>query len=392
MSLSYIAVDLNTGPIIADLRDVIFPGPMPQTLMRYETQTATIPLDSAPSNWRAATRPGSAAIVCLADDAITPLWGGMVTTRTTDESGDVTIGLATVEAYLDRVYVGDETFLATDQNVIVQSLVNKYIGRVGGIPIRVQIVGPAGTLRDRNYADTDDKTIYSLLGELSGVIGGPEWTIGWERSGTLCTPVLYVGNRIGADVAAGLGPGAVFNMPGPVMKAALVESYATGAGANNVIATSTGTGGARPQSAPQTPATGNNGRPIFEYRWSPATQITVTDTITAHAQRALDAMQNGSNALTIQANRQEAPKLSRDWSLGDTIGFDLTSAAWPDGIQGNARAIGWQLDDNSMTPILDTSNLGGLDRISGVPRPLAGATGHIFPGVTLFPSTTTYPA
>ena len=42
------------------------------------------------------------------------------------------------------------------------------------------------------------------------------------------------------------------------------------------------------------------------------------------------------------------------------IGFDLTSAAWSGGIQGNARAVGWQLDDNTMTPILDTSTIGEL--------------------------------
>lgn len=360
MSLSYIAVDLNTGSIIADLKDITFQGAMAQTLMRYESQTATLPLDKAPKNWRTATRPGSAAILCLADDAMTPLWGGLVTTRTTDETGGVTIGMATAESYLDRVYVGNEVFTATDQNTIVKALVDKYIGRSGGIPIRVQVVGAAGMVRDRTYADADDKTVYSLLGELSGVIGGPEWTIGWERTGVLYTPVLYVGSRIGADVPSGLGPDAVFNMPGPVNKASMVESYATGQGANSVIATSSGTGGARPQSAPQTPATGNNGRPIYEYRWSPSTQITVTDTLTAHAQRALAAMQDGSTALTIQAARQEAPKLVDDWSLGDTIGFDLTSQAWPDGIQGNARAIGWQMDDNTIIPILDTSTLGAL--------------------------------
>jgi hypothetical protein len=284
----------------------------------------------------------------------------MVTGRTTDESGDVSVGLATVEAYLDRVYVGDEQFSQVDQNVIIQTLVNKYIGRSGGIPIRVQIVGPAGTLRDRAYADTDDKSIYSVLTEMSGVIGGPEWTIGWETSNSKYTPVLYVGSRIGAAVPTGLNSDAVFNMPGAVSKASLVESYASGAGANKVIATSTGMGGARPQSAPQIPSTGYNGRPIFEYRFSPSTQITSTDTITAHAQRALAAMQDGSIALTIEANRQEAPKLVDDWSLGDDVGFDLTSQAWPEGISGTARAIGWQLDDNTMTPILDTSHLGGL--------------------------------
>jgi hypothetical protein len=360
MSLSFVSVDINTGAIIADLPNLKMSGTMNQTLMRYESQTAELPLDNAPSNWETATREGSAVIVCLADDAQTPLWGGMVTSQEINETGGVPLGLATLEAYLDRVYVGDESFSNVDQNVIVQTLVNKYVGRLHGIPIRVQIVGPAGPVQSYHFADTDDKTLYSILTQLSGVVGGPEWTIGWEYASGKYTPVLYVGNRIGVAAPAGLNPDAVFNMPGPVSKFKFVKSYASGSGANNVIATSSGMGGARPQSAPQTPATGYDGRPIFEYRFSPSTQITSTDTITAHAQRALTAMQNGSRSLTIEANRQEGPKLVDDWNLGDDIGFDLTCTAWPDGRAGTARAVGWQLDDNTIIPILDASTLGGL--------------------------------
>jgi hypothetical protein len=214
--------------------------------------------------------------------------------------------------------------------------------------------------RTRTYLDTDDKTLYSCLSDLSGVIGGPEWTIGWEVNGNLYTPVLYVGNRIGAAVTPGLGANAVFNMPGPTTKAQLVESYASGNGANDVMATSSGSAGARPQSPHQTPATGYNGRPIVENRFSPSTSITDVNTLTAHAQRALSASQNGTVALTISAARQEAPMVGKDWSLGDDVGFDLTSKAWPEGLTGTARAIGWQLDDNTVTPILASSTLGGL--------------------------------
>jgi hypothetical protein len=71
-------------------------------------------------------------------------------------------------------------------------------------------------------------------------------------------------------------------------------------------------------------------------------------------------MQNGSRSLTIEANRLEGPKLVDDWNLGDDIGFDLTCTAWPDGRAGTARAVGWQLDDNTIVPILDASTLGGL--------------------------------
>lgn len=358
MTPNYISVDINTGAIIADLPDLIMQGALPQTLMRYESQTAQLPLDTAPANWRTATRDYSAVIVCLADDAVTPLWGGIITDRTTDESAHVALSLATMEAYMDRRYVGDHTFTATDQNSIVTSLVNAHMGGANGVPVRVQVVGSAGQSITRTYLDADDKTLYSCLTDLSAIIGGPEWTVGWEVNGNLYTPVLYVGNRIGAPVTAGLGANAVFNMPGPVNKAQLVESYASGNGANDVMATSSGTGGARPQSAHQT--NGYFGRPIVENRFSPSTSITDVSTLTAHAQRALAATQNGSVALTITSARQDAPMVGQDWNLGDDIGFDLTSMAWPEGLVGTARAIGWQLDDNTITPILASTSLGGL--------------------------------
>ncbi len=360
MTLSYISVDINTGAILADLPDLTMQGPMPRTLMRYESQTAKIPLDSAPANWRTATREYAAVIICLADDTVTPLWGGVITERTTDETDDVTLSLTTIEAYMDRRYVGNQTFTNTDQNYIVQMLVDWYAGPPVGIPIRVQIVGPAGQLRTRNYLDTDDKTLYAVLSELTAVIGGPEWTIGWECVNNLYTPVLYVGNRIGAAVTPGLGANAVFNMPGPVTKAKLVESYTSGNGANDVMATSSGTGNARPQSPRVEPNAGYIGRPIIEARFTPSTSITDVATLTAHAQSAVAVTQNGTMALTISAARQDAPMLGTDWNLGDDIGYDLTAKAWPNGLTGTARAIGWQLDDNTITPILDASGLGGL--------------------------------
>lgn len=352
MALSWLSVSLTTGRVIADLPDLVV-GSVKQTIMRYESQTASVPLSTAPEAWVEATRPGSAALVCLDDDGSTPLWGGMVTKRSTGHGSDVSLSLATVEAYLDRRYVGDETFDGVPQNRIVEQLVNEYARTGGkpGLPIRVQIVGGGGQVRDRTYEDKEDKTLYSVLGDLSGVIGGPEWTIGWEHVGDFFTPVLYVGDRIGAPVPAGLGPNATFSLPGPVSSAELTESYGSDDGANDVMAVSSGVADARPQSPRQTPAH-YEGRPTFEYRWTPSTSITNVGTLTDHARRALAAVKDGSHALTITTNRQEAPRLGRDWGLGDDVGYDLTAPAWPDGLHGVARAIGWEIDDTTLTPIL----------------------------------------
>jgi hypothetical protein len=244
--------------------------------------------------------------------------------------------------------------------LIAKDLVEDWAktGALRGIPIRVQIVGGNGEPRDRTYKDNEDKSLYTVLGDLSGVIGGPEWTVGWEHVNSLITPVFYVGDRVGAAAPVGLGPAAQFHLPGSVTSAKLKESYTSSLGANRVIAVSSGVDDARPQSAPQADAT--DLRPTFEYRWTPSTSIKETETLNDHAARALTAMRNGGIGLELTANRTEAPKLGRDWFIGDEIGFDLVAPAWPDGITGTGRAVGWRMDANTIQPLIDVTSIGGI--------------------------------
>lgn len=366
MALSWVAVNANDGSIIADLPTLRADGALKQTLMRYESQTASLPLgvpgtpDGAPSNWQQATRKGAAFLVAL-DEGNNPVWGGLVTRRTRKVGGDVKLSLVTAEGYFDRVYVGDQTFTGMAQNVIVKTLVEAYAktGALRGLPLRVQIVGGNGVARDRTYKDADDKTLYSVLSDLSGVIGGSEWTVGWEWVGAGLGLVLFVGDRVGAPSPAGLNPAAQFYLPGSVTDAELVEGYGASEGANDVMAVSSSSGGVRPQSPHQTNNT--DLRPRFEYRWSPSNSITSVDTLTAHAQRALAAMKNGTVALTLSANRQEAPQLGLDWHLGDDVGFDIKGPEFPGGIYGTARCVGWEMTDTTVTPLLDVTAIGGID-------------------------------
>jgi hypothetical protein len=101
-------------------------------------------------------------------------------------------------------------------------------------------------------------------------------------------------------------------------------------------------------------------RPTFEYRWTPSTSIKETETLNDHAARALAAMKNGGIGLELTANRAEAPKLGRDWFIGDEIGFDLIAPAWPDGITGTGRAVGWRMDANTIQPLIDVTAIGGI--------------------------------
>ena len=170
--------------------------------------------------------------------------------------------------------------------------------------------------------------------------------------------MFYVGDRVGAAAPADLNPAAQFYLPGSVTGAKLKESYTSQLGANRVIAVSSGVDEARPQSAPQTDST--DLRPTFEHRWTPSTSIKETATLEAHAKRALARMKNGGIGLEMTANRDEAPKLGRDWFIGDDIGFDLTSPAWPNGIDGIGRAVGWRMNANTIQPLIDVTSIGGI--------------------------------
>lgn len=373
--LSWVSVNANDGSIIADLPTLKVDGALKRTLMRYESQTASLPLGNPddpddpsrpPENWKQATRKGAVFLVALdeADEnnSRRPLWGGMVIRRNTAHEGDVKLSLVTAEGYFDRVYVGNIKFAGIPQNTIVRTLVETYAktGVKRGLPIRVEIAGGTGVARGKEYTDAEDKTLYSVLTELSGMLGGPEWTVGWEwvNSSTLGL-VLTVGDRIGSPPPAGIGPAAQFYMPGSVNTVELDEGYGADEGANDVVAVSSGVDDARPQSAPQTNTA--DLRPRFEYRYTPDTNVNVSETLTSHAQRALAAMKEGTVALSFTANRAEAPKLDRDWRIGDDIGFDLTAAAWPDGITGTARCVGWELTDTTIRPLIDATNIEGID-------------------------------
>lgn len=371
--LSWVSVNAKTGDIVADLPTLRAGGPLKQTLMRYETQTASLPTwdpadetkaDHPPDNWEEATRKGGVFLVALSEPEAEeprglPLWGGLVVRRTRSvPAGGVSMTLVTAEGYFDRVYVGDHTFAGEPQNQLAKTLIETY---ASDLPLRVQIIGGDGQARDHTFTDKADKTLYSALTDLAGLLGGPEWTVGWEwvderRLGLVVT----IADRVGSAPAAGLDPGAYFSLPGSVTYASLVEGYGNQEGANDVVAVSSGVGDARPQSPHQTNTT--DLRPRFEYRWTPNTDIVEVDTLISHAQRALAVMKDGTFALTLVANRAEAQALGKDWFIGDDIAFDIAAPEFPKGLSGTARVVGWELTDNDVVPLVDISSIEGVDQ------------------------------
>jgi len=374
-TLAWVAVELDSGRVLADLPLLdgdSGPVTIVQTMGRYEQAIVTLPvnLQNAVPDWEYATMPAASALVLLQDDV--PIWGAYIARRKRGAGDVIWLTLMTMEGYFDRRYLGDVSFTQVGQNSIVQSLVNSYAaaGSNGGIPIRVQVVnGGVGTLRDRTYFDKDDKTLYSALQDLAGVINGPEWTIGWEHQSNpeRFTPVLYVGDRLGTASTAGLSPAAMFDMPGAINNFSYEEDYGVGRGATDVMAYSSGQGDVRPQSPRQVAA--DLTRPTFEYRWTPSTSITDVSTLTGYAQGKLLQLSGGTTTVALSAILKHAPKLGIDWFMGDDIGFQIggldgtgrdTVPAFPGGLTGVARAIGYQLTlDNTptITPVLAGSDL-----------------------------------
>lgn len=352
---SWLASQMTDGRIFADLPDLVVPR-VKDTIGRYEPATGQLPLPTAPVDWERVLTPGATCFHLMRENPdgnllSVPQWSGFITEQPLNEGDTVEFPMATMTAYFDRRYVGNKTYTQVGQNLIVKDLVESYAatGPNGGIPIRVEIVGGDGKLRDREYKDEDDKTLYSVLQELMEVEDGPEWHIYPERlhDPERITHVLVVGDRIGSPVTAGLGPAAVFEMPGAVRAFERSWSYTSGKGANVVMAVSSGQGDVRPQSVPV--VTPDPLRPTFEHRFTPSTSIKETATLDGHARRRAALMAKGARSLMLDAVANVAPVLNVDWRLGDDIGFKIGDTftptqpvvpAFPHGIHGTARAIG----------------------------------------------------
>lgn len=367
LTLRWLACLLESGKVIEELRDLVPVDALSRVLATYTTSSFRLPMATAPRDWEAAVQEGQTMIVAMLDGR--PIWAGAVLTVECGSDPTATITCVSLEGYLDHRYVGDHSWDQQDEaSVIATGLLGD--ANIEGIGLTVD--APAtGTLRDRTYADKDDKTVYSALRELMGVIDGPEWTIRlfWDDLTQTVTTKAEVRKRIGVAAAV---PTAVFDVKIPVAvvdsqgagsaEYSLRRDFSSGKGANYVVAVSSGQGDTRPQSVPA-----SNIRPgwaRWEHRFTPSTSITDIDTLNGHAQRSLELMQFGARTLTIRARADADPMVGRDWDLGDDIGYKLVGPAHPNGLEGTARAIGWKLTvpPGVIEPVLllDDESIGGI--------------------------------
>lgn len=342
----FLAVSLTDGIVLAEFPDL----QASRLSYRFEEVTSgtmMLPWENIPSNWDEATVPYGTAILLVRGSTV--LWGGIVVKRErTLQDDGVSLTLATVEHYLDSVYVKDHTYSNRDQCGIVEDLVSSTL-EDHRIVFSVES-SPSGIRRDRTYEESSDKTLLSVLQELSNVQNGPEWCTSWKPvNGGRYVPVLTVADRIGS-----LTPVTTFDET--VMTSfKVVEDYTAGYGANRVWAVGDTTGETQLRS--DVMSVEQSYRPVVEHVVHSSSSITLKETLNAHASSALERLRDGTNTVAMELSLMAAPIVYEEWRPGDVVEWIIADDAgrFAGFSHGAARVVGYDIDFSgvwTITPVL----------------------------------------
>jgi hypothetical protein len=344
--MEWIACDTVSGEKIAYMPGTR--GTVSRALGAFTSDTLTVP----------APLVGNLAMGGLLDQAIgpdelpnrmmvlivndTPVWAGLIWKVRGGSAATVELGCATPESYLDRRYIGDVEFAATDQAAIARALITAV--NTEGIGLVIDCPD-TGTVRDRTYWDDEDATYLQRLTELMDVEDGLEWTIDpeWRTDRKQAVQLVFRGaTRLGS--AEPRGP--LDTDSGAVLDYSVSYDYGKAAGANDVVAYSSGEGTARPQSQHiRNEYALGQGVPRIEHRWSPSSSIKNVTVLNAHAAAELGRLDGGTTTIDITARWDVAPaRLGVDLNRGDDIEFRLSGHMHPLGLLGVGRMVGWRLD------------------------------------------------
>lgn len=341
----WLAVSLTDGIVLAEFPDL----QVSRLSYRFEettSETVTLPWRNVPSNWVEATIPYGTAIILVRGSTV--LWGGIVVKRERSfESGGVVLTLATIEHYLDSVYVGDHSYSNRDQCAIVSDLVSTtFKDHRFGLEVKAF---PSRVRRDRTYVKSSDKTLLSVLQELSNVQNGPEWCTFWKAAYGRYLPVLMVADRIGSA-----SPVTTFD-ESVMTSFKVVEDYTAGYGANMVVAVGDTSDGVQLRSDAM--VVEQSYRPVVEHVIRPSSSIVKRDTLNAHASSALRQLQNGTNTVDMTLSLMAAPMIYEEWQPGDMVAWTIADddGRFTGFDHGEARIVGYDIDFSgvwTITPVL----------------------------------------
>lgn len=341
----WLAVSLTSGVVLAEFPDL----QATRLSSRFEETTSgtvMLPWRNIPSNWGEATVPYSTAILLVRGGTV--LWGGIVVKRErTLQAEGLSLTLATVEHYLDSVYVKDHAYSGWEQTEIVNDLVTSTL-KDHRFVFDVE-VEHSPVKRDRTYEESSDKTLLSALQELSNVQNGPEWCTAWRADNGRYVPVLTVADRIGSSTP-------VTTFDESVMTSfEVLEDYTTGYGANMVVAVGDTTGETRLRS--DVMVADQSYRPVVERVIRPSSNITLKGTLDAHAMSTLRQLQDGTNTVDMTLSLMAAPTVYEEWKPGDVVAWTIAddTGRFAGFADGEARVVGYDIDFSgvwTITPVL----------------------------------------
>lgn len=341
----FLSVSLTSGIVLAEFSDL----DLSKLSYRFEevtSETATLPWKNIPTNWDEATVPYGVAILLVKDSTV--LWGGIVVKRErTFQGKGLSLTLATVEHYFDSVIVKDHTYSNREQTWIVSDLVTSTLK---DHRFMLDVVAESSRIRrDRTYEESSDKTLLSVLQELSNVQDGPEWCTSWRARNGRYVPVLTVADRIGSVTP-------VTTLDESVMTSfKVVEDYTNGYGANMVVAAGSSTGGDQLRS--DVMVADQSYRPVVEHVVRPSSSITRKETLNAHASSALARLRDGTNTISMTLSLMAAPVIYQEWKPGDVIAWTVAddNVRFSGFDHGEARIVGYDIDFSgawTITPVL----------------------------------------
>lgn len=341
----FLAVSLSSGIVLAEFPDL----QVSKLSYRFEettSETMMLPWRNIPSNWGEATIPYGVAILLVRGSTV--LWGGIVVKRErTLQGSGLSLTVATVEHYLDSVYVKDHVYSNRDQCEIVKDLVSSTL-KDHRFMLSVEAF-PSSIRRDRTYEESSDKTLLSVLQELSNVQNGPEWCTSWRAVDGGYMPVLTVADRIGS-----VTPVTTFD-ESVMTSFKIVEDYTSGYGANMVWAVGDTAGEDRLRS--DVMVAEQSYRPVVEHVVRPSSSITQKETLDAHASASLRQLRDGTNTMGMTLSLLAAPIVYEEWRPGDMVAWTVADddGRFAGFDHGEARVVGYDIDFSgvwTITPVL----------------------------------------
>lgn len=343
--VQFLAVSLTSGIVLAEFPDL----QVSKLSYRFEettSETMVIPWRDIPSNWNEATVPYGTAILLVRGSTV--LWGGIVVKRErTLQGSGLSLTLATVEHYLDSVYVKDHTYSNRDQCEIVKDLVSSTL-KDHRFMLLIE-ASPSAVRRDRTYEESSDKTLLSVLQELSNVQNGPEWCTSWRGGDGVYLPVLTVADRVGS-----VTPVTTFD-ESVMTSFRIVEDYTSGYGANMVWAVGDTTG--EDQLRSDVMVAEQSYRPVVEHVVRPSSSIIQKETLNAHASSSLEQLRDGTNTMSMTLSLLAAPIVYEEWKPGDVVAWTVADddGRFTGFDHGEARVVGYDIDFSgvwTITPVL----------------------------------------